>query len=43
MNHISPLDTSRFGFKIAKGNEPECINHETITQLRDDGVQLIMS
>jgi hypothetical protein len=43
MNHISPLDTSRFGFKIAKINEPECINYETIAQLKNEGVQLIMS
>ena len=43
MNYISPLDTSRFGFKIAKFNESKLLEYETLLKLKRDDVKLVIS
>ena len=43
MNHISLLDTSRFGYKVAKINSLEHLLYETLFKLKQEGVRLIIS
>lgn len=43
MNFISSIDTARFGFKIAKINNPNFLDYKTILSLKQEGVHLIMS
>ena len=38
MNHISPIDTSRFGYKIAKINNLEDLKFETLLKLKQEAV-----
>lgn len=43
MDHVSPLDTSRFGFKIAKINNLDDLKFETLLKLKHDDAKLVIS
>ena len=42
-NLISKIDSERFGIKVAKINDPKINTISTLTQLKQEGVKLVIS